>query len=105
MEALPILQEFAITVTIGVPQNLVEERVERIRDFTQPFARTANATRAHLAEVPADEPGLSELPSARRGIAADPRSQKSPSRFMFLFWGLPLLLFIIIAVVKQCGSN
>jgi hypothetical protein len=27
---------------------------------------------------------------------------KSPAKFMFLFWGLPLVLFIIIAVIKQC---
>jgi len=28
---------------------------------------------------------------------------KSPARFAFLFWGLPLILFITIAVIKECG--
>ena len=29
---------------------------------------------------------------------------KSPAKFAFFFWGLPLALFIVIAVVKQCGN-
>jgi monovalent cation:H+ antiporter-2, CPA2 family len=37
---------------LGVPRNLIEERVEQIRDSTQPSARTAHITRAHLAQVP-----------------------------------------------------
>ncbi len=29
---------------------------------------------------------------------------KSPGRVMFFIWGIPLLLFIVIAVIKQCGG-
>lgn len=29
---------------------------------------------------------------------------KSPTRFMFLLWGIPLILFVVVAVVKQCGG-
>ncbi len=27
---------------------------------------------------------------------------KSPFRMMFLLWGLPLIIFVIIAVIRQC---
>jgi monovalent cation:H+ antiporter-2, CPA2 family len=37
---------------LAVPRNLIEERVEQIRDSTQASARKAHVTRAHLAQVP-----------------------------------------------------
>jgi len=29
---------------------------------------------------------------------------KSPGKMMFFLWGLPLIFFIVIAVIKQCGG-
>jgi hypothetical protein len=29
---------------------------------------------------------------------------KSPGKVMFFIWGIPLILFILIAVIKQCGG-
>ena len=30
---------------------------------------------------------------------------KSPAKMMFLLWGVPLVFFIVIAVIKQCGTS
>jgi hypothetical protein len=45
------------------------------------------------------------------GEAAKPEAQgspagqgKSPGKMMFVIWGIPLILFIVIAVIKQCGG-
>ncbi len=37
---------------LAVPRNLIEERVEQIRDSTQASARRTHVTRAHLAQLP-----------------------------------------------------
>jgi hypothetical protein len=31
-------------------------------------------------------------------------SGKNPGRMMFVLWGIPLLLFIVVAFIKQCGG-
>jgi len=40
-----------------------------------------------------------------QGQASSPSGPgKSPGRMVFFLWGIPLILFIVVAVVKQCGG-
>jgi hypothetical protein len=32
------------------------------------------------------------------------RPGQGPGKIMFLLWGIPLLLFLVVAFVKQCGG-
>ena len=68
------------------------------------------STRKHRASQPlhteSSETSNQETPSSQapaQGRGTSPSGAgKSPVRFMFFLWGLPLILFIVIAVVKQC---
>lgn len=59
------------------------------------------SNRKHRDSQQLSENGESPKPETQQGTAPS-GTAKSPAKFMFLFWGLPLLLFVVIAVVKQC---
>ena len=47
--------------------------------------------------------GESPKPEAQGTSPSGDREEPAPS-LHFLFWGLPLIFFIVIAVIKQCGD-
>ncbi len=54
-------------------------------------------------EERSDQAAGSAAPSPPRD-AAPAGKGKSPFRMMFVIWGLPLIFFIVVAIVKECGS-
>jgi hypothetical protein len=52
-----------------------------------------------------DAPRLEVHPRNESGQAAPDRAKgQTPFKMMFLIWGLPLILFIVVAIFKQCGD-
>jgi hypothetical protein len=49
-----------------------------------------------------DQGNGSAAPVAQQKPDAPSGQTKSPNRYMAVLWGIPLLLFIIIAVCKEC---
>jgi len=70
----------------------------RKRAAHQPEPRDEEAT-SPAEERRAEAPAVEEKPAPPSGKA------KSPMGFASVFWGLPLLLFIVVAVLKQCVLN
>jgi hypothetical protein len=66
-----------------------------------PMSSRRNRTSPMENEKPTTQESTESAASGHENkTAAGPA--KSPFNFMFLFWGLPLIFFIVVAIIKQC---
>jgi hypothetical protein len=68
------------------------------------MARQRAAQAVDERSLHAASTALSDGPNAQRAPDRPVGGARNPFKMMFLLWGLPLILFVVVAVFKQCGS-
>ncbi len=63
------------------------------------------SSRKRRASQPIEVPAPTSTTPGEPARPTSGRPAEKPFRFMFVFWGIPLVLFIVVAVIKQCGGG